>query len=210
MSNFAPMTRKLILLCGVLMAFTCHAQHFNTVSHDSRIMRPWFNTPGDETPEEEVEEEEVIQDTIPSNLMLPTVALPLKTMKITSVFGVRRNPFGKNRKMHSGLDLQARYEPCYAMLPGTVVRVGADKVSGKFVTMRHGDILVSYCHLSRQFVKEGDHVSAGNLVALTGNTGRSTGPHLHISCRIAGEKKRKYFDPMVVLRFVKHNIKKLN
>ena len=198
---------KPLLLGSTLLVLTCQAQHFNTVSHDSRIMRSWFNTPGTETPEEEVEEEEVVKDSIPANLMLPTVAMPLKTMKITSVFGVRRNPFGKNRKMHSGLDLQARYEPCFAMLPGTVVRVGADKVSGRFITMRHGEVLVSYCHLSRQIVREGEHVSAGDLVAVTGNTGRSTGPHLHISCRLAGETRRKYFDPMVILRFVKNNIK---
>ncbi len=198
-----------LLLSWILSVLPCKAQHFNTVSHDSRIMRPWFNTPGEEPPEEEVEESDVVTDTIAEKFYLPTVAFPLKKIKINSKFGIRKNPFGKSRKMHSGLDLQAKYEACYAMFPGSVVRVGADKVSGKFVTMRHGDILISYCHLSHSFVREGEQIRAGDMVAVTGNTGRSTGPHLHISCRFVGKKKR-YFDPMIVLKFVKQNIKKTN
>ena len=72
------------------------------------------------------------------------------------------------------------------MMHGEVIKVGKDKRSGLYVTLRHGDFTVSYCHLSQTLVTKGTHVRPGIIIALTGNSGRSTGPHLHLELKYAG------------------------
>lgn len=115
-----------------------------------------------------------------------SVSLPLKRIKVTSPFGMRKDPFTGKKKMHNGIDLRARNDEVYAMFPGVVKKVGYDKRSGNYVTLRHGDYTVSYCHLSRVTVKEKTPVLAGDVVGITGNTGRSTGEHLHLTCKRSG------------------------
>ena len=125
-------------------------------------------------------------------------ALPLKNIHISSGFGMRMHPIYHKRILHNGIDLSARYENVYSMFPGTVVKVGQDNRSGKFVTVRTGDYTISYCHLSQPFVKENDFVIAGSNIALSGNTGASTGPHLHLTTK----KDGKAFDPTILLEFI--------
>ena len=127
-----------------------------------------------------------------------SVSYPLKEIHVTSPFGVRTNPFTKKRKRHNGLDLKADRCETYAMMHGIVVKVGQDKVSGKYVTIRHGDFSVSYCHLSECLVKKGDCVRPGDVVGISGNTGRSTGPHLHLTVRMG----RRHINPIVLLQFI--------
>lgn len=115
-----------------------------------------------------------------------SVSLPLKRIKVTSPFGMRKDPFTGKKKMHNGIDLRARNDEVYAMFPGVVKKVGHDKRSGNYVTLQHGDYTVSYCHLSRVTVKEKTPVLAGDVVGITGNTGRSTGEHLHLTCKRSG------------------------
>lgn len=115
-----------------------------------------------------------------------SMSLPLKRIKVTSPFGMRKDPFTGKRRMHNGIDLRARNDEVYAMFPGVVKKVGYDKRSGNYVTLRHGDYTVSYCHLSRVTVKEKTPVLAGDVVGITGNTGRSTGEHLHLTCKRSG------------------------
>lgn len=107
--------------------------------------------------------------------------------------------------MHNGLDLQARGDKVFAMLPGIVHKVGYDKRSGIFVILRHGDITSSYCHLSKVAVQKGGVVSAGTIVGITGNTGRSTGEHLHITCKLKG----KHVDPMAMIEVIDRKIKSM-
>ena len=116
-----------------------------------------------------------------------SVSLPLKKIKVTSPFGMRKDPFTGERKMHNGIDLYARNDEVYAMFPGVVKKVGYDKRSGNFIILQHGDYSVVYCHLSRITIKEETPVLAGDVVAITGNTGRSTGEHLHITLRYKGQ-----------------------
>ena len=130
--------------------------------------------------------------------LMPLVALPLKNIHISSGFGMRMHPIYHKRILHNGIDLSARYENVYSMFPGTVVKVGQDNRSGKFVTVRTGDYTISYCHLSQPFVKENDFVTAGRNIALSGNTGASTGPHLHLTTK----KDGKAFDPNILLEFI--------
>lgn len=135
-----------------------------------------------------------------------TVSMPLDNLHCTSPFGIRRDPIKGTRRMHSGLDLRARFEDVRAMLPGTVIKTGYSKTAGYFVTMSHGICVCSYLHLSHIGVREGSHVSAGDIVGVTGSSGRSTGPHLHISCRW-NDNKGKYFNPVLLLSFVASKIR---
>lgn len=128
---------------------------------------------------------------------------PLKgKIKISSKFGKRRNPFGKRgHEHHSGLDLSAKSgTPIYAMLPGEVLAIGYDTRSGNFIKLKHGNFTVSYCHLIRKpNLKIGSHVLPGQPVAQVGSTGRSTGPHLHITLK----KNGQVLDPAILLDFFK-------
>ena len=128
-----------------------------------------------------------------------SVSYPLDEIKVNSKFGMRRHPVTKKYCMHNGIDLSARYENVYSMFPGTVVKVGQDNRSGKFVTVRTGDYTISYCHLSQQIVKEKEFVNAGTNIAISGNTGASTGPHLHLTTK----KDGKAFDPTILIEYVR-------
>lgn len=127
-----------------------------------------------------------------------SVSYPLKEIHVTSQFGVRTDPFTKKRKKHNGLDLRADRCETYAMMHGIVVKTGQDRVSGKYVTIRHGDFSVSYCHLSECLVKKGDCVRPGDVIGISGSTGRSTGPHLHLTVRLG----RRHINPVVLLQFI--------
>ena len=125
----------------------------------------------------------------------PSITYPLKSIKVTSPYGYRRDPFTGKLSWHNGLDLRAKNEPAYAMMDGIVEKVGYDNRSGNYVTLRHGNYHVSYCHLSSIIVRKGEYVYPGIIVGVTGNTGRSTGSHLHLTCK----KDGKSFNPTILL-----------
>lgn len=128
-----------------------------------------------------------------------SVSFPLKNLKVNSSFGVRTDPFTGKKKKHNGLDLHATADEVYAMLEGTVKKIGEDKRSGKYITIAHGEFLVSYCHLSHIWVERGMQIKPGEVVGITGNTGRSTGEHLHITCK----RGNKYIDPNIFIQHIK-------
>ena len=144
------------------------------------------------------EKAEVFDSTMYHMDIEPLVSLPLKRIHISSGFGMRKHPIYHRRMMHNGIDLSARYENVYSMFPGTVVRVGQDSRSGKFVTVRTGAYTISYCHLSQQLVKENDYVDVGTNIAVSGETGVATAPHLHL----VAKKDGKAFDPTILLRYI--------
>ena len=98
---------------------------------------------------------------------------------------------------HNGLDLSAKAgTPIYAMLPGEVAHIGYDPRSGNYIKLRHGNFTVSYCHLIRKpNLPIGSKVFPGQPVAHVGSTGRSTGPHLHITLKRNG----RVIDPAIIL-----------
>ena len=73
------------------------------------------------------------------------------------------------------------------MMHGEVIKVGRDKRSGLYVTLRHGDFTVSYCYLSQALVTEGYHIRPGTIIAQTGNSGCSSGPHLHLTLLLSAK-----------------------
>lgn len=129
----------------------------------------------------------------------PSFTYPLKSIKVTSPYGYRRDPFTGKLSWHNGLDLRAKNEPAYAMMDGIVEKVGYDNRSGNYVTLRHGNFYISYCHLSSIIVRKGEYVYPGIIVGVTGNTGRSTGSHLHLTCK----KDGKSINPMNLILSIK-------
>ena len=130
------------------------------------------------------------------------VSYPLNTIEVTSPFGIRKDPFTGEQSSHSGLDLRADNEQVMAMFDGKVERIGSDERSGNFIVLRHGEYTVCYCHLSRVLIGKGDTIFAGEPVAVSGSTGRVTGPHLHITARRKGEIVNQY-DLLLYIRFTR-------
>lgn len=157
------------------------------------------SVPDSTTTGDDVDGETIVTSSDNHNLM-SLVALPLDNVHINSGFGMRRHPIYRKRIMHNGIDLSARYEKVYSMFPGTVIKVGQDSRSGKFVTVRTGNYTISYCHLSQQLVKEKEFVSAGTIIAISGNTGASTGPHLHLTTKKDGQA----FNAAILLEYIKN------
>jgi len=114
--------------------------------------------------------------------------------ELTSPFGMRTHPTLGGERLHTGLDLSVpEGTPIVATGPGVVVRAGFTAVNGRFVVIDHGfGVTTAYLHNSRVLVSEGQRVAAGEFVAESGNTGRSTGPHLHYQL----ELERQPVDPL--------------
>jgi murein DD-endopeptidase MepM/ murein hydrolase activator NlpD len=121
----------------------------------------------------------------------PKTVLPIHGARLTSTFGARWGRF------HEGIDLAAPMRtPEYAAADGVVLRAGAASGYGKAVYLLHenGDVTV-YGHMVKILVEPGQYVDAGETIALLGNEGRSTGPHLHFEVRVGGEDGKKV-DPI--------------
>lgn len=105
---------------------------------------------------------------------------------LSSGFGTRRDPFNRTQfEFHTGVDIACPYgSEALAARDGRVIFTGYEKGYGKLVVIEHEHGYRSYYgHLSRFLVKPGDTVKSGTVIALTGNTGRTTGPHLHFEVR---------------------------
>jgi murein DD-endopeptidase MepM/ murein hydrolase activator NlpD len=108
---------------------------------------------------------------------------------VNSDYGQRRSPWAPNSEFHSGIDIGARVgTPVKAPAPGVVIFAGQQADYGVTLIIDHGNNTRSlYGHLSRLAVAAGQPVKRGDLVALTGNTGRSSGPHLHYEIQVKGQ-----------------------
>ncbi len=100
---------------------------------------------------------------------------------ISSPFGQRINPITKLPQFHNGIDIAVpKGTPVYAIDDGVVTKVNIDAISGLYIVIDHGSNLVSkYMHLQRSLVKPGDKVKKGDDIALSGDSGKVTAPHLH-------------------------------
>ncbi|NRQ14769.1 M23 family metallopeptidase [Ensifer sesbaniae] len=114
---------------------------------------------------------------------------PSPASDITSDFGNRLDPFLGRLALHAGIDFRATVGTrIRATAPGTVTNAGLTGGYGNMVEIDHGNGVSSrYAHLSTVLVKVGDQVTEGEVIAKSGNTGRSTGPHLHYEIRLNGE-----------------------
>ena len=108
---------------------------------------------------------------------------------ISSYFGMRNNPFGgSSTEFHNGIDIPAPTgTPIIAVSGGQVAWSYLSSSAGNWIGIDHGNGTYSvYMHMSSRLVKEGDYVTAGQTIGLVGSTGRSSGPHLHLSIRVDG------------------------
>jgi murein DD-endopeptidase MepM/ murein hydrolase activator NlpD len=126
------------------------------------------------------------------------VPLRAKAIEVTSGFGFRSNPFGWGYEFHQGIDFVAAYgSPIYATASGTVTKAEWEPGYGNHVMVDHGYGLETlYAHLSDIKVNQGDRVSRHRMIGELGNTGRSSGPHLHYSVFRNGQPvdPKKYLD----------------
>lgn len=118
-------------------------------------------------------------------------ALPTRRPAVgypTSGFGVRRSPYGDRDKMHEGLDIaNMSGTPIKATANGAVKHAGLKPGYGKLVVIDHGYGMETwYGHASKVLVKLGQKVKRGESIGLIGNSGRSTGPHVHYEVRVNG------------------------
>ena len=185
--------RKIFLtICAISMTHTISYAQFNTVSMEKSFYKVEVAAASDKVDEDNrrgiVSTPETVTTEHEARAIKPVsiFRLPLDTLVVTSAYGYRIDPFTRKRKMHSGMDFRASSDKVYAMMPGRVLKVGYDKVSGNYITLQHGSITVSYCHLSQVLKNKNELVTVGEVVGITGNTGRSTGEHLHLTCKIKG------------------------
>ena len=116
--------------------------------------------------------------------------LPLSNYRVSSKYGYRVTPVSGVYKLHSGVDLAASSgEKIYSVLDGKVVRSNYVSDYGHCIMIDHGDGLCTlYAHCSQRLVSVGDTVKQGDVIALVGSTGASTGPHLHFEVRVNNER----------------------
>lgn len=134
------------------------------------------------------------------------VCLPLDFLKMSSRYGYRTDPIIRCERFHDGIDLRCSYSRVYAMLPAKVKEVHhGNKGYGNYVILDHGRMECLYGHLSTILVNEGDIISAGAVVAISGNTGKSTAPHLHIRLR----KEGKSVDPQPFIGYLNDYITRI-
>ena len=214
--TFASMSNTRIVIAILLLLSGNHVKaQFNTVSFLGNRYRVTVENPTRTTNKAEVTPESITSEnekSVPDKVSLSSadtkkkeqvarylsVCYPLSHIKVNSPYGYRKDPFTGKRKFHNGIDLHARSAKVFAMMQGRVLKVGQDKVSGKYVTLQHGSFIVSYCHLSQISVSQGQAVLPGDVVGITGNTGRCTGEHLHISIRHNGE----HINPRIFLDYI--------
>lgn len=157
--------------------------------------------------------EEISNETLASindrikNYMFTTIpnGAPLSKTKITSGYGYRIHPITKKKKFHRGIDFQAkRKTPVYATADGIVSFVQSRNIGdfGRVVKIIHNyGFQTIYAHLNRTDVKVGDIIRKGDQIALSGNSGRSTAPHLHYEIKYAF----KQLDPNEFIKWKESN-----
>lgn len=113
---------------------------------------------------------------------------------VRSSFGARSDPFSGEGAFHTGIDLQASVgSPVHATADGVVEKAGWSNSYGKLIIVNHGNGLETYyAHLSQMRVVPGEEVRRGEVVALSGETGHATGPHVHYEVRLRGTPMNPY------------------
>ena len=209
------MRKKIVVLwvIGCLAVSSAKAQ-FNTVSNnvcrykvrkveekllppaDNQVDSVTVNLPQQDTDSVDNKQKQWISS-------YPSFTYPLKSIKVTSPYGYRRDPINGRKSMHHGIDLKAHNEYVYSMMDGKVEKVGYDTRSGNYIILRHADFTISYCHLSKVHIAPGTPVFAGTIIGKSGSTGRATGEHLHIVTKHKGI----IFNPKILFCYIKSHQK---
>lgn len=134
------------------------------------------------------------------NNRAPEFSYATNSTKVNSPFGYRYDPITGVRTLHNGVDFACRLgDPIYAAAPGKVIISTIDPWGSLLIEIQHSQgISTRYLHQSRNLVNVGDVVARGQRIADCGQTGRATGPHLHLGLKIDG----KFVD---ILPYLKRN-----
>jgi murein DD-endopeptidase MepM/ murein hydrolase activator NlpD len=120
--------------------------------------------------------------------------MPLKREYIiTSPFGMRVHPVTHKQQLHEGIDIKCAYEDIYSYAEGEIIRTAYHKNLGYYIDIDHGYYITRCQHLSKFHVEAGQQALREQLIATSGNTGMSTGPHLHFGIKI--KETGKWVDP---------------
>ncbi len=155
----------------------------------ARKMHSFLNQLTTDVRLEEMRQEELLQSFKDNkSLLVSTPSLWPTQGWITSPFGQRISPFTGQKEFHQGLDISGPIgTPIVAPAKGVISFTGVDGGFGKTILIKHGsNISTRYAHLSSFKVKQGQSVKRGEVIGYLGNSGRSTGPHLHYEVRLNG------------------------
>ncbi len=153
---------------------------------------------------EDIESDGILQ--VGKKIFLPNAVIPEPPPvwvlpaygKLTSFFGYRKHPIFEYIQFHSGIDIGIHYQPVMAARDGVVHYVGYMGGYGLTIIINHGkDYKTLYAHLSKANVKQGQFVKAGTKIGISGNTGFSTGPHLHFEVLYKGTP----VNPLKIFKF---------
>jgi murein DD-endopeptidase MepM/ murein hydrolase activator NlpD len=127
------------------------------------------------------------------NLGLDETTTPVMGI-VSSGFGYRVHPIDGETKFHYGTDVAADVgTPVYAFADGVVDFIGESEAYGQYIQLRHdAGVTTFYAHCSKLCAKKGQKVAMGDVIALVGESGNTTGPHLHLEIRLDGE----YLNPV--------------
>ncbi|MFW6368882.1 MAG: M23 family metallopeptidase [Spirochaetota bacterium] len=116
---------------------------------------------------------------------------PMQHFRISSRFGARASPFTGRTMFHTGIDLASvSGDPVRAVREGIVVETGSDPVYGEYVILEHDHVFTTfYGHLSDIRVESGAEVNGGTVIGSVGDSGLTTGPHLHFEVRVRGQAR---------------------
>jgi len=133
------------------------------------------------------------------------VCLPLRHLSLTSGYGYRIHPVTGQYRFHAGVDLKARNDTVFAVMPGVISATGHDPLLGVYIRLHCIPFEVNYGHLSQIFVLPGDSVYCGEPIGKSGATGRVTGEHLHFSVSFNGHA----INPLKFLLSVINNLNQI-
>ena len=162
----------------LLMGIDLRNDPWATTQHELSAHTDWLHRLNDQWQKEQAQ------------LVAMPLAMPLSSgYEISSEYGARQDPFTGMGAMHEGLDFTADLgTPVLATAPGRVVRAGHVGAYGQMVEVDHGNGYVTrYAHMRKLLVTQGASVQRGDAVGELGNTGRSTGAHLHYEIRYRGQ-----------------------
>ena len=204
-----------VIIILTLFAFTkVNSEALSDIGNNlTVIFREDMDIGGYFTPSEEktAEDETVADDAVaPTEEIAASEAPPLLEMDmavptddtavmpvigtVTSDYGYREHPVYSEESFHSGRDIAAAEgEPVYCVLDGVVMQAGEAEMAGKYIKIQHPDgTQTLYCHCSKLIAEKGDEVKKGEVIALVGQTGLATGPHLHFEVIHNGVKTDPY------------------
>lgn len=131
---------------------------------------------------------------VPLYLISCAAKFPLEKLSVTSEFGTRKDPITNIYDEHNGTDFAAaKGSDVFSAWPGNISETGKDKIYGNYITVKHSEnFFTKYCHLSKITCEKGDFVNAKEKIGEAGDSGRTTGSHLHFEVILDG----KNVDPM--------------